>query len=179
MTSLRLGLLFGLLPFLLAVGATAQRRSDPLTEPEIDQLRDTALDPDRRLKLYVDFARARLTALEQVRSDPKIVDKGAAIHDRLQDFEGVYDELDDNLDTFNSRNDDLRKVLKVILEADAEFQSRLRAVKDAAVDNKDEEKKYEFILADVLDDVNSGAADHRQLLAEQEEAAKHKKEHKH
>ena len=49
----------------------AQRQHDSLTNPEIDQLRDTALEPDLRLKLYVKFARARLAALEQARADPK------------------------------------------------------------------------------------------------------------
>jgi len=69
------------LPLLLVVGQAAgqQHRSDPLTDPEVDQLRDAAQDADQRLALYVTFARARLTTLEQTRSDPKITDKAQAI----------------------------------------------------------------------------------------------------
>jgi len=44
--------------------AWAQRRRDPLTPPEIDQLRDTAWEPEQRLKLYVKFARERLAAVQ-------------------------------------------------------------------------------------------------------------------
>jgi len=45
---------------LLLPMASAVPRHDPLTPAEIDQLRDTAQEPDQRLKLYVKFARARL-----------------------------------------------------------------------------------------------------------------------
>lgn len=179
MPCLRYRLVWALLPLLLAGGAPAQHRSDPLTQPEIDQLRDAAQDADPRLKLYVTFARARLTALEQIHSDAKITDKGQAIHDGLRDFVDVYDELNDNIDTFNNRKADLRKVLKVIMEADTEFQARLRALKDSAEAGKGEAKQYEFMLSDAADDVDTSAADHRQLLTEQEEAARRKKERKH
>jgi len=40
---------------LLPIVAQAQRRQDPLNPVEIDQLRDAMLDPDERLKLYVQF----------------------------------------------------------------------------------------------------------------------------
>ena len=46
--------------FLLLSPALAEQKSDPLTPLEVDQLRDTAMEPDLRLKLYVAFARARL-----------------------------------------------------------------------------------------------------------------------
>jgi hypothetical protein len=158
--------------------AWAERRRDPLTPVEIDQLRDTAQEPEMRLKLYVKFARARLAALEQVRSDPKTADRGQAMRDRLQDFLDVYDELNDNVDTFADRNADIRKPLKVIIEADIEFQAKLRALKDSAQSGKDETKQYEFLLSNALETLDGSAEDHRKLLTEQEEAAKHKKKNK-
>ncbi len=155
--------------------AWSQRRHDPLTSAEIDQLRDTAQDPNVRLKLYLQFARTRLAAVEQVRSDPKVTDRGAEIHTRLRDFVEVYDELNDNIDTYVDRKEDLRKVLKAIIEGDTEFQARLRALKDAGDTSKEDAQKYQFSLSEALDTVDSSIQDHRQLLAEQEEAAKHKK----
>jgi len=173
----RIGLcLFPLL--LLFSPAGAQRRRDPLTPVEIDQLRDTAQDADQRLKLYVTFARARLDLLEKVRSNPKVTDRGQETRNRLQDFLDIYDELNDNIDTFVDRKADVRKVLKTIIEADTEFQSKLRALKDAANLDKDEVKKYEFLLINTLETVDASVADHRQLLVEQEEAAKRKKKEK-
>jgi hypothetical protein len=167
------------LPLLLVVGrAAGQHRSDPLTDPEVDQLRDVAQDADQRLALYVTFARARLATIEQARSDPKITDKAQAIHDRLQDFVDVYDELNDNIDTFVGRKADLRKALKTIIDADDEFQAKLRALKDSARASTADTKQYEFVLSDAMEDVDTSVTDHRQLLTEQEAQAKLKKERK-
>lgn len=160
---------------LLIASAWAQRQRDPLTPAEIDELRDAAQEPDQRLKLYLKFSRARLAALEQVRADPKATDRAQQTHDRLGDFLDVYDELNDNLDTFVERKSDLRKPLKALIEADTEFQAKLRALKDSADTSKTEAAKYEFLLNSALDTVDDSVKDHRQLLAEQEEAAKRKK----
>src|SRR6202165_1535325 len=152
-----------------------QRRRDPLNALEIDQLRDAMLDPDERLKLYVRFSRDRMTKLEQMRSDPKTTDRARQTHDMLEDFLGVYDELNDNIDMYVGRKDDIRKPLKVIIEADTEFQSKLRALKDVADVPAAEAHQYEFVLTNVLETVDTSAEDHRKLLADQEDAAKHKK----
>jgi len=161
--------------FLLLAAAPAQKKFDPLTDPEIDQLRDTALEPDLRLKLYITFTRARLTALEQVRSDPKTADRAAATHDGLQEFLDVYDELNENIDTYVDRKADLRKVLKFVIDADTEFQAKLRALRDDATAKKEETQQYEFLLTNALETLDASARDHRQLLTEQEELAKQKK----
>jgi len=160
---------------MIVTSVWAQQRHDPLTQPEIDQLRDAAQEPEARLKLYIQFARNRLTSVEQVRSDPKITDRGGEIHMRLQDFVEVYDELDDNIETFVERKSDLRKILKSVIEADNEFQARLRAIRDSGEATKAESEKYQFLLTEALDTLASSTEDHRQLLAEQEEAAKHKR----
>lgn len=164
-----------IIAMLLALPALAQRRNDPLSPLEIDQLRDAAQDADIRLKLYVTFARARLDALDKARAEAKAADRGQVTHDRLQDFLDLYDELDDNINTFADRKADLRKVLKVILDADNEFQAKLRALKQAASASPEEIKQYDFLLANTLDTLDSATQDHRQLLSEQEEAFKHKK----
>lgn len=161
---------------ILPMPSPASARRDPLTDPEVDQLRDTAQDADLRLKLYIQFARTRLAALDQARSDPKITDKAQATRDRLQDFEDVYDELDDNVDTFADRKADLRKVLKAVIEADAEFLTKLRALKTSAESvKKDDSQRYEFVLDDALEAVDKSGEDHRQLQSEQEEYWKHHK----
>ena len=64
----------------------AQRQREPLTNPEIDQLRDTAVEPDLRLKLYIKFARDRLAELDQVRSDPKTTDRGRKLTTACRTF---------------------------------------------------------------------------------------------
>ena len=153
----------------------AQRHRDPLTQPEIDKIRDASWEPRDRLKLYVDFARARLVALEQMRGDPKVKDRPQQTHDKLDDFLLLYDELNDNIDTYVDRKDDIRKPLKLVIEADNEFQAKLRALNDAADIRPEEFHAYEFVLTNVLDTLDTAAEDHKKLLDDQEEAAKHKK----
>ncbi len=161
---------------LLVMGAWAQqRRRDPLNDLEIDKVRDSALDPEVRLKLYVDFARARLDTLEKVRADTKAEDREKHTRDALQDFLDVYDELDDNVDTFADRKDDLRKALKPVIEADTEFGAKLRAFKASLASTPKEAESYAFLLGSAMDTVDSASKDHRDLLAEQEEAFKNSK----
>ncbi len=171
--------MFRMLVAMFLVGSAAfciaQRRRDPLTQPEIDKIRDSSWEPKQRLPLYVEFARARLVKLEQVRSDPKTTDRAKQTHDLLDAFQLLYDELNDNIDTYIDRRDDIRKPLKIIIDADTEFQAKLRALKDAADVPPREAQQYEFVLTNAIETVDSAMADHRKLLDDQEEAAKHKK----
>jgi hypothetical protein len=156
----------------------AERRRDPLNPLEIDQLRDAMLDSDARLKLYVQFSLDRMTKLEQMRSDPKATERARQTHDMLEDFLAVYDELNDNIDMYVGRKDDIRKPLKVIIEADTEFQSRLRAIKNSPNTNASEASQFEFVLTDALDTVDASADDHRKTVAAVEEYVKKKKKQK-
>jgi chromosome segregation ATPase len=153
------------------------RHRDPLNNLEIDQLRETAQEPDQRLKLLVQFTRARLDEIQKVRTDPKAVaDRPQQVHDRLEDFSTLYDELDDNISMYADRRADIRKPLKGVIEADAEFKAKLEAFKESATPA--ELQQCEFLLTNALEAVTSGLDDHQKLLAEQEEAAKKKKSKK-
>lgn len=175
MSTLRFRIVGWVALLFLTAAMAAQRRRDPFTQPEIDQIRDASWEPQQRLSLYVTFARARLVAMEQMRSDPKTKDRPQQTHDRLDDFLLIYDELNDNIDTYVDRKDDIRKPLKLIVDADTEFEAKLRALKDTADVPPAEAKQYEFILTNALDTLDSSVEDHRKLLVEQEEAAKHRK----
>ena len=159
----------------VATAGFAQRHRDPLTAAEVDKIRDTSWEPRLRLPLYVEFARARLVKLEEMRSDPKTKNRARQTHDLLDDFQLLYDELNDNVDMYVGRKDDIRKPLKAIIEADTEFQSKLRALKNSANADAAEAKQYEFLLTDALDTVDSSAEDHRKTVAEVDEYMKHKK----
>jgi len=161
--------------------AHAQQKRDPLTEPEVDQLRETAQEPDKRLKLMVKFARARMLAIDQLRSDPKLAQgRGEKIHDLLEDFMNLVDEIDDNVDNYSGKQSDIRKSLKDVVEADTEFQLKLRTLKDAAKNDPkaaDEAKDYDFVLDNTLEAVNQSVDNARKTLDEQNEefAKKNKK----
>jgi hypothetical protein len=166
----------GLFLLLLApTSSVGQRHRDPLTQEEISQVRDTSWEPKLRLPLYLQFARSRLVKLEEIRTDPKTKDRAKQTHDLLDDFQLLYDEMNDNIDTYVDRKNDIRKPLKLIVEADTEFQAKLRALKDAANVSTAESQQYEFVLNNAIETVDSSTEDHRKLLDDQEELAKHKK----
>src|SRR5579872_5458118 len=155
---------------MIAMSALAQaQHRDPLTEGEIDKIRDSAQLPDVRLKLYVEFARARLENIQKIHSDLKATDREKQTRDALQDFLDVYDELNTNVDTFADRGSDLRKALKPVIEADTEFGAKLRAFRASLANSPQEARDDEFLVGSALEAVDSGAKDHRDLLAEQEE----------
>lgn len=167
---------FALMIALPAFGQAHHR--DPLTEAEIDKIRDSAQLPDVRLKLYVEFARARLETIQKVHSDTKTTDREKQTRDALQDFLDVYEELNTNVDTFADRGSDLRKALKPVIEADTEFGAKLRAFR-ASLTNAQEARDDEFLIGSAIDGVDEGAKDHRDLLAEQEVTFKNKKKQDH
>jgi hypothetical protein len=158
----------------VATAGAQVRRREPLAPEEIDQLRDAAMDPHTRVKLFVRFARARLVTIEQARNDPKATDRGQSTHDRLQEFVDIYDELNENIDNFIDRKEDMRKPLKAVIEADNEFQAKLLALKTAPDTGPKEAEQYRFLLDNALEAVGTGAQDHKHLLVEQDEAAKHR-----
>ncbi|HKT25615.1 MAG TPA: hypothetical protein VJR04_13485 [Terriglobales bacterium] len=142
---------------------------DPLTDAEVDQLRETAIEPEKRLKLMVDFTKARMTSLEQVRTDPKAKDRGKRMHDLLEDISTLVDEIDDNVDDYNERSADLRKPLKQVVEMDSDFQTKLHELKNTENDPKniDEASDYKFALDDAIESIDQSAATNRKLLDEQ------------
>jgi hypothetical protein len=162
-----------LIAFLGAAAGQTHHR-DPLNDQEIDKLRDTAQIPEERLKLYIDFARARLDKVQHIHADQKATDRAAQTRDALQEFLDVYDELNTNVDTYADRGADLRKALKPVIEADTEFGAKIRAFK-SSLGNTQEARDDDFLIGSALEAVDSGAKDHRDLLAEQEQTFKNKK----
>jgi len=158
-----------------ALAATAQvHRHDPLTSAETDALREVSMEPEKKLPLYLQYARARLAAIEQLRSDQHTAQgRGGKIHDLLQDFKVIMDEMDRNVDSFADQKLDFRKALKEIIRTDGEFQSKLRTLTEASKEPSAaaEAKEYEFALLDAADAVDGDLENAKDLLPQQEKAA--------
>jgi hypothetical protein len=155
-----------LLLLLLSLAAGAKRR-DPLTEAETDQLREAAMDPYNRIKLLIKFTEARLVAIDQVRIDPKLAaERGKQIHDLLEDFTSLIDEINDNLDQYEGRPlnkesvKQYHKGLKELIEADARFELKLRTLKSASETDPVTRKElpdFRFVLQDAQEALKSNA----------------------
>lgn len=175
---MKLHTLLALVLLVTCAVAHADKRRDPLTENEVAKIRDATDEPEKRVKLYVQFAKARMMALEQVRADAKLKDRGKQIHDLLEDFTTIADELDSNIDMFARQRDDLRKALKEVVEAYTDWQLKLRSIKEAQNVSPDEMQAYSFPLESAIDSVNSGLDSSRDLLDKQNKEYKELKKKK-
>jgi hypothetical protein len=163
---MKLATKIALLLLLLALPAAAKKH-DPLTEAEADQLREVAMEPYKRIKLMIKFTEARLVAIDQIRVDPKLAaDRGKQIHDLLEDFTAIIDEINDNLDQYEARPLDkdmvkqYHKGLKELIEADERFDLRLRTLQSAAETDpitRKEAPDFRFVLQDARDALKSNA----------------------
>ena len=155
-------------------GGAQTHDRDPLNEKEVDEMRETADYPDKRIELMISFAKARMAQIDQLRGDGKSAkDRPQQIHDLLQDFSALVDEIDDNVEMYASHKTDMRKGLKLLIESDSEWQLRLHSLKEQSP--PEELEQYSFILANTLDAVRDSADSSRETLQEQVELAKEKK----
>jgi hypothetical protein len=154
--------------------SAAAQHKDPLNDKEIDQMREAADYPNKRLELMIGFARARMVSIEQLRADPTPEkDRPMQIHDLLQDFIALLDEIDDNIDMYASHKTDMRKGLKLLIEADSEWQIQLRTLKQKSP--PEELDQYSFVLTNATDAVKDTGDSARKQLQDQNELAKNKK----
>jgi hypothetical protein len=164
------------LPLLLCFcsGNSMAQRRDPLSEKEVDQMRESADWPDKRLELMVKFTRERMAAIEQAQSGGKNVkDRPMQIHDLLEDFTALLDEIEDNVEMYGSHKADMRKGLTLLIEANSEWQLKLRRLKEQSP--PEELEQFAFVLSNATDAVGDTADDSRKELQEQNELAKQKK----
>jgi len=169
---------------LLLSTLAAVRRRDPLTDAESDQLREVATEPGPRMKLYIKFAEARLSSIDQLRSDPKAAaGRGKKIHDLLEDFTAILDEINDNLDTYEGRplnkedKKQFHKSLREAMEADGRFDAKLKALKGAEDDRQTQKEAldYQFVLQDAMEALKSSSSMVREYLNSRPEEADRKK----
>jgi hypothetical protein len=167
-------LLFACLP----AGLHAARR-DPLNELEIEQLREAAQDPPKRLRLMLKFTRDRMTLVDAHRNSPaSSADYGRRMHDLIEDFSTLAGELEINVETYAQRGVDVRKPLREILRSWNEFQEKLKSLKEQSTGDPAMAKAfgdYKFILEDALDAVGGGLETTIEAISIQELAHKNRK----
>jgi septal ring factor EnvC (AmiA/AmiB activator) len=149
----------------------AQER-EPLNNNEIDELREAAQEPVKRLRLYVTFSGSRLIDIDSLQGKNSVADRGQQIHDLLQDFSTLIDEMDDNIDEYARRAQDMRKVLPEVIKAETDYQTRLRTLQQTATNDPkaaEELRAYNFALQDAMEAVRGSLDDAQKTLADQNE----------
>jgi hypothetical protein len=165
---------------LLALTALAagSRKRDPLTESEVDQLREFRMEPLKRLQLFIKFTDARLDSIDQLRNDPKqAAERGTKIHDLLEDLSALFDEINDNLDTFEGQALDkdqkkqFRKGVKAVVAASERWDTRLKGLRNAIqmdAQTKTESRTWVFALQDAQEALKSCAEIAREYAEEKD-----------
>ena len=149
----------------------AQSRKDPLTDQQIEDVREAGDKPLERIKLFVGYVDERAKEIHTLYADPIAQNKSVRLHNLFEEFTRLCDELQDNMDAFNDQHADLRKVLKEIIDKSAEWTTVLNEPKP--------NPQYDFTRKTALDSNQSLHQTAPQMLDEEVKYfAEHKKEEK-
>jgi hypothetical protein len=108
--------------------AAQQQKREPLTAPEIEQIREAGIDPVERVKLYTKFIDEHANTIKGLVNRAKSPARAHRLDDELQDFTALMDELASNLDTYTDRHADIRKALKPLNEATGRWLATLHGL---------------------------------------------------
>ncbi len=140
--------------------ARAQAPDDVMSQREVDLLRDAAFSPLDRIAVFERILDDRQKQIDTLLAKRKgHTDLGGDLHDVLDQFGAIADELNDNLDEYSRRHRDVRKALPKLIQATDRWSASLRApaddeaysvVRRIAVDNvKDTRQLAESLQTDL------------------------------
>lgn len=167
-------ILFAVCMVLLLMGGAcrcwAQSQNDPLTDDQVDKVRDAADRPNDRIKLYMKFIEQRMSAIKDLTANSKEVkvdNRPVQVRNKMEEFTRLVDELQDNLDNYDQEHADIRKSLKDLVSASAKWEDVLNK---PAID-----EAYDFARKTALNAAQSINDQAKKLQDEQEKYfAKHK-----
>ena len=153
-------------------------RRDPMTDKEVEQMREFRDQPDRRVKVLNQIIQKRIDLLAEWEKDVKSVppsERGQLTHDLLEDITNLLDEFGDNVDTFLKEQADIRKPLHESVTVLTSLQSQLSSIK-----TNDAQKPwfpdFSFPLNDALDAVEHSLKDTNDAIQEDERILQAKKD---
>ena len=153
----------------------AQSKKDPLTDQQIEDVREAGDQPLQRIKLFVGYVDDRAKGIHTLNADPIAQNKNVRLHNLMEEFTRLSDELQDNMDNFDQQHADLRKVLKEIVDKTGEWGTILNEPKPSP--------QYDFSRKTAIDANQSAHETAVQMLADEtkyfiEEKKKEKEQEK-
>jgi len=149
----------------------AQSRKDPLTDQQIEDVREAGDQPLQRIKLFVGYVDERAKEIHSLNTDARAQNREVRMHNLFDEFTRLSDDLQDNMDNFDQQHADLRKVLKEIVDKTGEWSTVLNEPKPSA--------QYDFGRKTALDANQSAHEAATQMLADEAKYfAEKKKEEK-
>jgi hypothetical protein len=117
---------------LLALGPSlrAQQKVDALSDAEVEKLRDVNREPTERVMVFVGFLDSRTDRIRDLATKPRRPGREEDIHDAMEQFVSIADDLEDNLDEYGNRHWDVRKALPKLSRALDKWATALRSPAD-------------------------------------------------
>lgn len=123
-------LLLGL-PFLspvLAAQDSHDNHQDPLTESQVEKIREAGIDPDERIRLYTEFTNDHVNVVKSVMNRGKSEARARKLDNELHSISALMDELGANLDQYSDRHADMRHALRTLADQSKGWLVTLRAL---------------------------------------------------
>ncbi|HEY6487995.1 MAG: hypothetical protein WCC26_09245 [Terracidiphilus sp.] len=147
---------------LAAAAACAQKESrQPLTEVQVEQIREAGIDPNERVKLYTKFVGEHVDTIKGLIKRGHSPARARRLDGELQDLTTLMDELGSNLDQYGDRKADMRAALKPLSEDSHQWADALRVLPSEA--------GFDLSLKEAIDSVKDLADQSAQMLKEQTE----------
>jgi hypothetical protein len=105
-----------------------KEKRDPLTQAEVEKIREAGIDPAERVRLYTEFVNDHVTTVKNLTNRGKSASRSKRLDDELQDVTALMDELGENLDVYSDRHADIRTSLRPLAVDTQQWLSTLRAL---------------------------------------------------
>jgi NADH dehydrogenase/NADH:ubiquinone oxidoreductase subunit G len=105
-----------------------KEKREPLTEAQIEQIREAGIDPNARVALYIKFLDEHAETIKGLSGRVRSTERSRRLQDELENFTALMDELGSNLDVYSERKADIRKALKPLSTATERWLTVLRAL---------------------------------------------------
>lgn len=112
-----------------AAPSIAQKdKPEPLTEAQIEQIREAGIDPNGRVDLYTKFIKEDAETIRSLTGRKVSLGRTKRLDEELQNLTALMDEFGSNLDTYSDRHADIRKSLKALTEETDRWHGILTAL---------------------------------------------------
>lgn len=109
----------------------SQAKDDVLSQGEVDALRETAFVPGDRITAFTRILDDRAKQIQGLLAKRRgHTDFAGEMHDFLDQFGQIVDELNDNLDEYSHNHRDVRKVLPKLIQDTERWSTTLRGPAD-------------------------------------------------
>ena len=113
--ALTVATLAALAGFNAPIVAAQKDHHDPLTEAQVDKIREAGIDPNERIRLYTEYLNEHVNVVKSLTSRGKSEARAIHLDRELQDVTTLMDEIGSNLDEYSDRHADMRQALKMLV----------------------------------------------------------------